>query len=82
MHLRSFVWFDLGYRPKDYDDELWYANFRVTRKTVDFVLNSAKNDLFPEDTVMQLAISAKPTTTCKLQLHCTFLHQQRSIQSY
>lgn len=49
---------------KDYDDELWYANFRVTRKTVDFVLNAAKNDLFHEDTVMRLAISAKRTTTC------------------
>ena len=44
---------------KDYDDELLYANFRVTRKTFDFVLNAVKNDVLHEDTVMQLAISAK-----------------------
>ena len=57
MYPRSFVWFDLV--DKDYDDELWYANFRVTRKTFDFVLNAVKNNLLHEDTVMRLAISAK-----------------------
>ena len=56
MYPRSFG-FDLV--DKDYDDELWYANFRVTRKTFDFVLSAAKNDLLHEDTVMGLAISTK-----------------------
>ena len=57
MYPRSFVWFDMV--DKDYDDELWYANFRVTRKNFDFVLNAVKNDILHEDTVMRLAISAK-----------------------
>ena len=57
MYRPSFVCFDLV--DKDYDDELWYANFRVTRKTSDFVLNAVKNDLLHEDTFMRFATSAK-----------------------
>ena len=53
MHPRSYIWFDMV--DKDYDDELWYANFRVTRTTFDFVLDTVKNNLIHEDTVMRLA---------------------------
>jgi hypothetical protein len=57
MHPRSNVWFDMV--DNEYDDELWYVNFRVTRQTFDFVLNTVKDDLIHENTVMREAISAK-----------------------
>ena len=57
MHPRSYIWFDMV--DKDYDDELWYANFKVKRTTFDFVLDTVKNDLIHEETVIRLAISAK-----------------------
>ena len=57
MHPRSLTWFDMVNR--DFDDELWYANFRVTRETFDFLLNEVRHDLQHKDTVMRLAITVE-----------------------
>ena len=69
-------------KDPDYDDELWYANVRVTRKTVDFGLNAAKNDLFHEDTVVRLAISAKRTTTVASCNYIVLFCINSGVQNY
>ncbi len=35
-----------------YDDELWYNNFRVTKKTFEFLLNIIRNDIYRSDTTI------------------------------
>ena len=41
-----------------YDDE-WYTNFRVTKGTFEFLLDKIRNDIYPADTTMHLAILPK-----------------------
>ncbi|CAB4038253.1 Hypothetical predicted protein, partial [Paramuricea clavata] len=57
MHPRSLTWFDMV--DRDFYDELWYVNFRVTRETFNFLLNKVRHDLLHKNTVMRLAITAK-----------------------
>ena len=42
-----------------YDDDLWYTNFRVTKKTFEFLLNTIRNDIYRSDTTMRSAIPPK-----------------------
>ena len=57
MHPRSLTWFEMV--DREYDDELWYSNFRVTRGTFEFLLNKVMEYIRCKDTVMRSAISAK-----------------------
>ncbi len=56
-HPRSFVWIEMV--EQAYDDELWYNNFRVTKKTFEFLLNMIRNDIYRSDTTMRSAIPPK-----------------------
>ena len=40
-----------------YNDELWYANFRVTKGTFKFLLDSIGEEIYHPDTVMRSSIS-------------------------
>lgn len=42
-----------------YDDNLWYANFRVSKNTFEYLLHMVQNDIHRSDTTMR---SAVPTT--------------------
>jgi hypothetical protein len=66
MHPRS-LWFDMV--DRDFDNELWYVNFHVTRKTFNFLLNEVRHDLLHENTVMHLAITAKRRLAFKLHIY-------------
>ena len=44
---------------QEYDEELWYSNFRVTRGTFEFLLNEVMEYIRCKDIVMRSAISAK-----------------------
>ena len=54
---RSFTWFDMV--DEHYDNELWYENFRVTRQTFLYLLNTVANFISCKDTVMRSSVSAK-----------------------
>ena len=57
MHPRSLIWFDMV--DQTYNDELWYANFRVTRETFVFILHEVEEDICRKHTYMRDPISAK-----------------------
>ena len=57
MYPRSFTWFEMV--DREYDEELWYSNFRVTRETFEFLLNVVMEYIRRKDTVMRSAITAK-----------------------
>ena len=57
MYPRSLNWFEMV--DQEYDEELWYSNFRVTRGTFEFLLNEVMEYIRCKDTVMRSAISAK-----------------------
>ena len=48
MHPRSLTWFEMV--DQEYDDELWYSNFRVTRGTFEFLLNKVMEYIRCKDT--------------------------------
>ena len=43
MHLRSLIWFYMV--DQQYNDELWYANFRVTKRTFEFILDKVQQEI-------------------------------------
>ena len=47
-YLRSQVWFEMV--DDAYNDELWYANFRVTKKTFAFILGKIEQDIDHKNT--------------------------------
>ncbi len=55
MHPRSFTWIEMV--EQTYNDELWYANFRVTKGTFRFLLDSIGEEIYHPDTVMRSSIS-------------------------
>ena len=55
MHPRSFTWIEMV--EQTYDEELWYANFRVTKGTFTFLLDSIGREIYHPDTSMRCAIS-------------------------
>ena len=55
MYPLSFTWFEMV--DREYDEKLWYSNFRVTRETFEFLLNE----------VMEYKYAAK-IHSCALQL--------------
>ena len=57
MYPQSFTWFEMV--DREYDEELWYSNFRVTRETFEFLLNIVIEYIRRKDTVMRSAITAK-----------------------
>ena len=57
MYPRSLTWFEMV--DREYDEELWYSNFRVTRGTFEFLLNEVMESIHCKDTVIRAAISAK-----------------------
>jgi hypothetical protein len=42
-----------------YNDELWYANFRVTKETFTFILGKIEQDIHHKNTHLREAVSAK-----------------------
>ena len=66
MHPRSFYWFEMV--DREYNDELWYSNFRVTRGTFEFILSKVMEYIRCKDTVMRSAISAKRRLAITLYL--------------
>ncbi|CAB4015108.1 Hypothetical predicted protein, partial [Paramuricea clavata] len=42
-----------------YNDELWYANFRVTKETFTFILRKVEPEIAHENTHLREAVSAK-----------------------
>ena len=57
MLLRSLVWFDMV--DETFCDELWYANFRVTRETFLYILEKVQQDISGNNAPMHEAVSAK-----------------------
>ena len=55
---RSQVWFELVVDDA-YNDELWYANFRVTKETFAFILGKIEQDIDHKNTHLREAVSAK-----------------------
>ena len=55
MHPRSFTWIEMV--EQTYNEELWYANFRVTKGTFTFLLDSIGREIYHPDTSMRCAIS-------------------------
>ena len=55
MHPRSFTWIEMV--EQTYNEELWYANFRVTKDTFTFLLNSIGREIYHADTRLRCAIS-------------------------
>ena len=51
MHPHSLAWFDMV--DQLYNDELWYANFRVTRETFAFILRNVQQRISRNRTVMR-----------------------------
>ncbi|XP_046856137.1 protein ALP1-like [Xenia sp. Carnegie-2017] len=70
MHPRSLVWFDMV--DELYNDELWYANFRVTKSTFEFILNRVRQEIDRKITPMRTPVSAKRRLAITLYyLSCT-----------
>jgi hypothetical protein len=57
MHPRSFTWIEMV--EHTYNDELWYANFRVTKETFRFLLDAIGEEIYHPDTVMRSSISIR-----------------------
>ena len=57
MHPRSQVWFEMV--DEVYNDELWYANFRVTKGTFAFILGKLEQDIAHQNTRLRESVSAK-----------------------
>ena len=57
MYPRSFTWFEMV--DREYDEELWYSNFQVTRETFEFLLNEVMEYIRCKVTVMRSAITMK-----------------------
>jgi hypothetical protein len=55
MHPRSFTWIEMV--EQTYNEELWYANFRVTKGTFKFLLDSIGREIYHPDTSLRCAIS-------------------------
>ena len=56
-HPRSFVWIEMV--EQTYDDNLWYANFRVSKNTFEYLLHMVQNDIHRSDTTMRSAVPPK-----------------------
>ena len=57
MHPRSLIWFDMV--DEQYNDELWYANFRVTKRTFEFILDKVQQEICRKSTPMRDPVTAK-----------------------
>ena len=57
MHPHSFAWFNMV--ELTFNDEQWYANFRVTRGTFVYLLHKIDDDITRHDTAMRQAVTAK-----------------------
>ena len=57
MHPRSLVWFDMV--DQQYNDDLWYANFRVTKTTFEFILDKIQREISRKITPMRDPVTAK-----------------------
>lgn len=57
MQPRSQVWFEMV--DEVYNDELWYANFRVTKGTFAFILGKLEQDIAHQNTRLRESVSAK-----------------------
>ena len=57
MHPRTQIWFEMV--DDTYNDELWYANFRVTKETFTFILRKVEPEIAHENTHLREAVSAK-----------------------
>ena len=57
MHPRTQIWFEMV--DDTYNDELWYANFRVTKETFTFILRKVEPERAHENTHLREAVSAK-----------------------
>ena len=57
MHPRSLVWFDMV--DQQYNDNLWYANFRVTKTTFEFILDQIQQEISRKITPMRDPVTAK-----------------------
>ena len=51
MHPRSFTWIEMV--EQTYNDELWYVNFRITKGTFRFLLDSIGEEIYHPYTVMR-----------------------------
>jgi hypothetical protein len=57
MHPRTQIWFEMV--DDIYNDELWYANFRVTKETFTFILRKVEPEIAHENTHLREEVSAK-----------------------
>ena len=57
MHPRLLIWFDM--LDQQYNDELWYANFRVTKRTFEFILDKVQQEICCKSTPMCDPVIAK-----------------------
>ena len=59
MHPRTQIWFEMV--DDTYNDELWYANFRVTKETFTdlYILRKVEPEIAHENTHLREAVSAK-----------------------
>ena len=56
MHPRSLIWFDMV--DEQYKYELWYANFRVTKRTFEFILDKTQQEICRKSTPMSESVIA------------------------
>ena len=59
MHPRSLIWFDMVDQQYNVNDELWYANFRVTKRTFEFILDKVQQETCRKSTPMRDPVIAK-----------------------
>jgi predicted DNA-binding protein YlxM (UPF0122 family) len=57
MHPRTQILFEMV--DDTYNDELWYANFRVTKETFTFILRKVEPEIAHENTHVREPVSAK-----------------------
>ena len=57
MFSKSDEWFTMA--DELFDEQKWYANFRVSRRTFQYILNSIENEISCKNTRLRESISAR-----------------------
>ena len=55
--MRSLIWFDIV--DEQYNDELWYANFRIMKRTFEFIFDKVQQEICRKSTPMRDPVIAK-----------------------
>ena len=80
MQPRSQVWFEMV--DEVYNDELWYANFRVTKGTFAFILGKLEQDIAHQNTRLRESVSAKQRLAVTLYYMLHLLRSTAQLATY